>query len=235
MIWKPNTTVAVIAEREGRFLMVEETSDGRVVFNQPAGHLDEGETLAAAAVRETFEESAWHVELQAITGIYQWRKPPQGPTFLRICYAAHATSHDPTVPLDEEIIGTHWFSRDEVAARESQLRSPMVLRCIDDYLSGQRFPLDLIAELRCPAPARVGSRLILRHAITTGAGQVAAKGSNTSKDGILAARKGAMRRPTPKWRNRHAVADRPVVSTSLENRLLDGHRRPTTVGLPHGL
>ena len=146
-IWKPNMTVATIVEQDGRFLIVEEETDAGIVFNQPAGHLDEGETLEHAAVRETYEETAWRVQVVGVVGVYQWRKPPSGPTFVRVCFAAQGIDFDNTATLDKEIIRTHWLSRKEVQQRTQRLRSPMVLRCIDDYLAGRRFPLNLITNL----------------------------------------------------------------------------------------
>lgn len=148
MIWRPYVTVATIVERDGCFLMVEEYADGELVYNQPAGHLDEHESLPAAAVRETLEETGWEVELTALVGVYQWRHPASGKTFLRFCFAAEGRRHHPDRPLDEVIRQALWLSRAELSARASQLRSPMVLRCIDDYLAGHRYPLALLAQIQ---------------------------------------------------------------------------------------
>jgi len=147
MDWTPRLTVATIIERDGRFLLVEEYVDGEeLVYNQPAGHLDEHETLAAAAIRETLEETAWEVEVNAIVGVYYWTHP-QGHTFVRTCFAGHALHHHPDQPLDQGIQRALWLTRDEIAALGSKLRSPMVLRCVDDYLAGKRYPLDLFNYL----------------------------------------------------------------------------------------
>ncbi|MFZ1642028.1 MAG: NUDIX hydrolase [Candidatus Contendobacter sp.] len=147
MDWDARLTVATIIERDGRFLLVEEYADGEeLVYNQPAGHLDEHETLAAAAIRETLEETAWEVRVDAIVGIYYWTHP-QGHTFIRTCFAGRALHHHPDQPLDHGIERALWLSRDEIAALGPKLRSPMVLRCVDDYLAGRRYPLELFGYL----------------------------------------------------------------------------------------
>ena len=145
--WKPAVTVATVVERQERFLLVEEYAGGELVYNQPAGHLDDNETIAAAAVRETLEETAWAVILEGIVGIYHWRHAASGLTFVRFCFAASADRHYPDRPLDSGIQQALWLSRAEIAALQERLRSPMVLRCIDDYLAGQRYPLSLVRQL----------------------------------------------------------------------------------------
>ncbi len=147
-LWRPNTVVACILERDGRFLLVEEMAQGRAVYNQPAGHLDPGETLLQAARRETLEESAWHVEPEGLVGIYLIEPVDAGVTFVRFCFHGRLIRHDPTLSLDKEIIRTVWLSRDELAAEPNKHRSPLVLRCIDDYLAGQRYPLTIINDFR---------------------------------------------------------------------------------------
>ena len=145
--WLPRLTVATIIERDGRFLLVEEYADGdELVYNQPAGHLDEHETLAAAAIRETLEETAWEVQVDAVVGLYYWTHP-RGHTFIRTCFAGRALHHHPDQPLDHGIERALWLSRDEIAALGPKLRSPMVLRCVDDYLAGRRYPLELFSYL----------------------------------------------------------------------------------------
>jgi phosphatase NudJ len=147
-LWKPNTVVAAILERDGRFLFVEEHVDGRTVYNQPAGHLDPGETLLDAVRRETREESAWEMEPLGLVGIYLMAPSDTEVTYLRFCFHGRLLSHDPTRPLDKEIVRTLWLTRDELARAADKHRSPLVLRCVDDYLRGRRFPLDLIDDLR---------------------------------------------------------------------------------------
>ncbi len=145
--WTPRLTVATVIERDGRFLLVEEYADGEeLVYNQPAGHLDEHETLAAAAIREALEETAWEVRVDAIVGLYYWTHP-KGHTFVRACFAGAALHHHPGQPLDQGIQRAVWLTRDEIVALGPKLRSPMVLRCIDDYLAGRRYPLDLFRYL----------------------------------------------------------------------------------------
>ncbi|UVE16082.1 NUDIX hydrolase [Pseudomonas sp. LS44] len=144
MLWQPHITVATVVEDQGRFLLVEEMADGRAVFNQPAGHLDAAESLIQAALRETLEETGWDVELTAVTGIYLYTAPSNGVTYQRICFAARPLRHHPDLPLDEGIIGPHWLTRDELAAQPERWRSELVLRCVDDYLAGERFALSLI-------------------------------------------------------------------------------------------
>ena len=147
MDWDARLTVATIIERDGRFLVVEEYADGdALVYNQPAGHLDEHETLAAGAIRETLEETAWEIQVDAIVGLYYWTHP-QGHTFIRTCFAGQALQHHPDQPLDHGIERALWLTRDEIAALGPKLRSPMVLRCIDDYLAGKRHPLELFNYL----------------------------------------------------------------------------------------
>ena len=147
MDWDARLTVATIIERDGRFLIVEEYADGdELVYNQPAGHLDEHETLAAAAIRETLEETAWEVQVDAIIGLYYWTHP-QGHTFIRTCFTGRALHHHPDQPLDHGIERALWLTRDEIAALGPKLRSPMVLRCVDDYLAGRRYPLELFSYL----------------------------------------------------------------------------------------
>jgi 8-oxo-dGTP pyrophosphatase MutT (NUDIX family) len=140
-------TVATIIERDGKFLMVEETSHGDLVINQPAGHVENGETLAAAAIRETFEETGWRTEVDCVISIYRWLAPETGETYFRVAFGARLLEHDPNHPLDEGIVRAIWMSPGELRQAGDQLRSPLVLRGIDDYLSNIRYPLDLIVDL----------------------------------------------------------------------------------------
>ena len=147
MSWDSHITVACVIEREGRFLLVEERAGEDLVLNQPAGHWDEGETLYAAALRETLEESAWEVELTALLGLYAYKPAQLDHGFLRVAFAAKALRHHPQQPLDSGIERALWMSRDELAACAERHRSPMVLRGVDDYLAGKRYPLDLVNHL----------------------------------------------------------------------------------------
>jgi ADP-ribose pyrophosphatase YjhB (NUDIX family) len=145
-IWRPHVTVATVVPRDGRFLLVEEDVRGRVVLNQPAGHLDPDETLQAAAVRETLEETGWDVELTCLLGVQQWHSP-SARQFVRFTFAAQALRHDPARPLDDGILRALWMTREEIAAAGPRLRSPMVLASVDDWLAGRRLPLDAIRLL----------------------------------------------------------------------------------------
>ena len=144
MIWKPHATVAAIIERDNKFLMVEELIHGERQFNQPAGHLDPDESLINAVIRETQEEAAWQFIPEAVTGIYLWKHPGNGETFLRVAVCGNCENHDPQQALDKGIIRAVWKSRDELAQPSCKLRSPMVINCIDDYLAGKRYPLDML-------------------------------------------------------------------------------------------
>ena len=143
-IWKPNTTVAALIERDGKFLLVEEETEAGIRLNQPAGHLDEGESLVAGCAREALEETAWHFHPQLLVGIYQWRRPLRDITYLRFAFAGELGSHEADRPLDDGILRTVWMTPGELAACPERHRSPLVLQCVEDWLSGRRFPLDLI-------------------------------------------------------------------------------------------
>ncbi len=149
-IARVHVTVAAIAERDGRFLMVEEQADGRCVYNQPAGHLDEGEGLIEAVVRETLEETAWHFEPHTLVGLYLWKNPALDVSYLRACFYGHCVAHDPARALDDGIVQALWLSRAELAAASDKLRSPLVLACVDDYLTGQRYPLGVLNHILAP-------------------------------------------------------------------------------------
>lgn len=146
MIWKPNVTVAAVVERDGRFLLVEEETGDGIRFNQPAGHLDEGESLLQAVARETLEETAYHFVPRFLVGVYQWRRPAGDVTYLRFAFGGEVTGHEPQRPLDEGILRPWWFTGEELAARSERHRSPLVARCVEDYLAGRRYPLDLITH-----------------------------------------------------------------------------------------
>jgi len=154
MIWKPHVTVAAIAEHRGQFLLVEERVSSGLRINQPAGHLEDGESLIDAVVRETLEETAWHFTPSALVGIYQWRQQRTHRTFLRFAFCGLASDHDAKRALDEGIERTLWLPRDHLAARQGALRGPMVLQCVDDDLKGQRYPLSVLTHLDCSSGAQ---------------------------------------------------------------------------------
>ena len=147
MIWKPHVTVAAVAERDDKFLMVEERVDGRLVFNQPAGHLDAGESLVEAVIRETFEETAWTFEPEALVGIQLWRHPLGNESYLRFSFCGACHEHHAGQPLDEGIEQALWLGREELADNRQKLRSPMVMRTIDDYIAGKRYGLDILEHI----------------------------------------------------------------------------------------
>jgi 8-oxo-dGTP pyrophosphatase MutT (NUDIX family) len=143
-IWKPNVTVAAIVEQDGRFLLVEEETTDGLRFNQPAGHLDAGESLVAACVRETLEETAYAFTPTELVGVYQWLRPQGDLTYLRFAFAGKVGAHETARVLDTGIVRAVWMSRDEIEASVERHRSPLVLQCVQDYLKGRRFPLELI-------------------------------------------------------------------------------------------
>jgi len=145
-VWKPAVTVAAVIERDGRFLFVEEEADGRRVLNQPAGHLDPGESLLDAVTREVMEETAHPFKATALVGVYRWHYAPRDTTFLRFAFCGDAGDAEKGRVLDREILGLHWLTREEVAARRAMHRSPLVERSLADYLAGRRFPLDLLSR-----------------------------------------------------------------------------------------
>lgn len=147
MIWKPNVTVAAIAEKNGEFLLVEEKGDEGLVLNQPAGHLERHETLLDAVTRETLEETAWHFVPEALIGVYLWSRPDRDIAYLRFCFAGAVEDFDADRVLDADILRAVWMRPEEIAATVDRHRSPQVQRCLDDYLAGQRFPLSILTQL----------------------------------------------------------------------------------------
>ena len=154
--WKPNVTVAAIIEREGRFMLVEEHTSEGLRLNNPAGHLDEGETPVRACAREALEETAHAFAPTALVGVYLSRVPREATgediTYLRFAFAGELGAFDAQRPLDDGIVRTVWMTPDEVRASAARHRSPLVLRCIEDHLAGQRFPLSLIHAEVAGAP-----------------------------------------------------------------------------------
>lgn len=146
MVWKPNVTVAAVLERDGKFLLVEEETADGIRFNQPAGHLERRESLIEAAARETLEESAYTFVPQHLVGIYNWRNEAKDLTYLRFAFAGQIAGHDPLRELDDGIIAARWLALDEIRALAPRHRSPLILRCIEDYLAGKRYPLDLLTH-----------------------------------------------------------------------------------------
>ncbi len=145
--WKPPTvTVAAVIERGARFLLVEELHEGRRVLNQPAGHLDPGESVVQAVVREVLEETAHRFTPTDLVGIYRWYYQSADVTFLRFAFAGRVDGVEQGRALDEEIVALHWLTPGELAARSAEHRSPLVQQCVDDYLAGRHFPLEVLSK-----------------------------------------------------------------------------------------
>lgn len=147
MTWRPDLTVAAIVQRDERFLIVEERIQGRLVLNQPAGHVEDGESILEAAVRETLEETAWHFVPRHLLGLYLWRNPDSGTSILRVAVSGEVSSQESQRPLDDGIVAAHWMTRSALLARPGRLRSPLVMRCIDDFLAGTRHSLAALNHL----------------------------------------------------------------------------------------
>ncbi|HJU38908.1 MAG TPA: NUDIX hydrolase, partial [Tahibacter sp.] len=144
-VWRPHVTVATIVTDGGRFLLVEEDIRGRRLVNQPAGHLEPGESLIDAARRETLEETGWDVRLDHLVAVQQWVHPQFDRHFVRFTFAATPLVHHADRPLDDGICNVLWLTRGEIAAASDRLRSPLILSSIDAWLGGQRLPLAALA------------------------------------------------------------------------------------------
>lgn len=146
--WKPSVTVAALMERDGKFLLVEEHTDSGLKLNNPAGHLDPGESPADGCAREALEETAHHFKPTALVGIYlsRFRKKATGEdiTYMRFAFCGTVGEEVPGMALDEGIVRALWMTPEEIRANEHRHRSPLLLRCLDDYLAGKRYPLDMI-------------------------------------------------------------------------------------------
>jgi 8-oxo-dGTP pyrophosphatase MutT (NUDIX family) len=142
--WKPNVTVAAVIRRDGRYLLVEEETAEGVRFNQPAGHLEDGESLLEAVVRETLEESRYVFRPTSLVGIYQWPRPQGDITYLRFAFTGEIVGEEKDRRLDDGIIAPRWLTLDEVKASAARHRSPLILQCIEDFAAGKSYPLELI-------------------------------------------------------------------------------------------
>lgn len=143
MSFTPHITVASLVEDNGRFLFVREHTSRGIAINQPAGHLEANETLQQAAMREALEETGWHIEPFAVTGLYLYQAP-NGVTYQRLCFAARPLRQQPDAVLDKEIIEPLWLTPEQLLACQSEWRSPLVMHCLQDYLSGSRYPLAML-------------------------------------------------------------------------------------------
>ena len=147
MTWKPNITVAAVVEQDGKFLLVEEQTDEGAVLNQPAGHLEADESLLEGVVRETLEETAYHFQPEFLLGVYRWQIPGSNVTYLRFAFTGHTSGFDGQRKLDKGIIRAAWMTEAEIRKQAHRHRSPLVLRCVHDYLAGKRYPLDILVHL----------------------------------------------------------------------------------------
>ena len=145
-LWKPSVTVAAVIERNGRFLLVEEETDNGVRLNQPAGHLEPDESIVAGAVRETLEETAYHFVPHALVGIYRWRYAASGVVYVRFAFTGELGALEAGRALDHGILRALWLTPAELRAEIDRHRSPLVMRCVEDYIAGRRYPLDLLVQ-----------------------------------------------------------------------------------------
>lgn len=143
--WTPHVTVAAVIEQDGRFLLVEEMVGGKRCLNQPAGHWESNETLSEAVSRETREETAYDFEAEFLVGIYRWATS-DGRVYLRFAFGGRIFGHDPSLKLDEPIVATSWYKPDEIRADRARHRTPMVQKCVDDYLAQKRYPLTILND-----------------------------------------------------------------------------------------
>ena len=147
---RPSVTVAALIERDGRFLLVEEEDEGRILFNQPAGHLEQHESLVEGCRREVLEETAWNFRPRELVGIYRWHKPAAargaGITYLRFAFCGELGEHEAGRALDTGIVRALWMDAAEIRASRERHRSPLVWRCVEDYLAGRRHGLDILND-----------------------------------------------------------------------------------------
>jgi 8-oxo-dGTP pyrophosphatase MutT (NUDIX family) len=141
-----SVTVATVVERHGRFLLVEELTGEGLRLNQPAGHLEPGESLLAGVAREALEETAWRFQPGWLVGVYRWQHPASQVTYVRFAFGGALLGHEPGRPLDEGIVRAVWLTADELAGQAAIHRSPLVMRCVEDHLAGRRYPLDLLVD-----------------------------------------------------------------------------------------
>lgn len=145
--WKPHATVAAIVENDGQFLLVEEMTSRGNRYNQPAGHLEDNETITQAVIRETLEETAYAFQPESLLGIYHWKHEHNDTTYLRFAFIGKVGAHYPEQALDDGIIRTVWMSIEEIREKQAVMRSPQVVTCFEDYLAGKQYPLETITNL----------------------------------------------------------------------------------------
>ncbi|OFZ69926.1 MAG: NUDIX hydrolase [Betaproteobacteria bacterium RBG_16_58_11] len=145
-IWRPHVTVAAVIEQDGKFLFVEEQAEQSIVLNQPAGHWESDETLTDAAARETLEETGYHFQPASLVGVYRWPHPAKDIVYLRFAFAGAVLGFDANRTLDTGILRAVWLTPDDLRAQTDRHRSPLVMRCVEDYLAGKRYALDLLTH-----------------------------------------------------------------------------------------
>jgi 8-oxo-dGTP pyrophosphatase MutT (NUDIX family) len=143
---KVSVTVAAVIQHDGRFLFVEEQTEDGLRINQPAGHLEADESIVDAAVRETLEETAYGFSPAALVGIYRWKHPRRDLTYVRFAFCGELGAQDSKRKLDDGIVRALWLAPEELRAHAAVHRSPLVLRCVEDYLAGYRYPLGLLTH-----------------------------------------------------------------------------------------
>ena len=146
--WSPRVTVAAMLARDGRFCLVEEEIDGQLVYNQPAGHWERGESLLEACAREVLEETAQRFRPTHLLGVYRWHHPAQDLTFLRFAFVGDVLGEERGRELDREIRRVLWLTPDEIRGLAGRHRSPLVMACVDDCLAGRRYPLETLRDRR---------------------------------------------------------------------------------------
>lgn len=146
MIWKPHVTVAAVVEQRGKFLLVEEETEDGVRVNQPAVHWEPYESLTEGAVREALDETGRHFAPTHLLGVYNWSRPAGDTTYLRFAFVGTVSEPVPGHKLDEDILRTIWMAPEDIARDAARHRSPLVLRCVQDYLAGIRHPLNLLTH-----------------------------------------------------------------------------------------
>lgn len=148
MKWSPHITVAAVLERDRQFLFVQENIAGKRVINQPAGHLEDNETFLQATCREVLEETGWHYHPTSLVGIYHWKSPTDAETFIRFCFTGTLAEHDAKRELDNVIEQVLWLNRQDMQKRAHEMRSPLVNRCVEDYLAGKRIDLSVLNHIQ---------------------------------------------------------------------------------------
>jgi 8-oxo-dGTP pyrophosphatase MutT (NUDIX family) len=141
-----SVTVAAVVQRDDRFLLVEENADGGLKLNQPAGHLEPGESLLQAVTRETLEETACRFTPTALLGVYRWRNPDSAITYVRFAFLGSVAAPEPGRALDDGIVRALWLTPEALHAERVRHRSPLVFRCVADCLAGRRYPLEVLVD-----------------------------------------------------------------------------------------